>query len=666
MPAANETTILELPYEEIPNLAQTILARFGYQSPLTDDETHHIQAEMRENYRIMNGHSGKRFIISITWNPVDADELIASAQLAHYDRNYFQSKKQLTAINVSVSETNTSWAQQHCEIQAKGIIAEFHNLTGTWNFNRQLRASDTRFGSSSWATKLELEAKEFLHTKFPKDHLLIGRDIEKNSIALPPKFAEMHTLLCGPTGTGKTTSFLIPNLIQRLLSSAIVTEATAGPADEPHLFTATAALREYAGGQKVYYFNPSDSTSFKINPIQHIKSLHQAQDMVDILIRNTTLKSHSGDQIWENAERQLLAALVLQAAAQHGHLAQVRSWLTEGPDALRPFMDNSPVVQARSEYAGFMNTSTEGFRMGVCVSLLVRLTPWTNPYVAKLTETSDVPFEDLHNQLFTFYMSVPANRRSMKPVSAFIFNFVLDQVLANLDKLKHPLTLYLDELTNFGYIPDLPAQLSILRHAKIPIVLGFQNYSQLLKTYGPPDTSAITSQPGTKIFYAQTDINIAREISSFAGTRTESKRKAVSSGRGFREQVYALRLLNESDIRSMPQGRAVVFMPFTNPIVTHTINPKEHEHLTKVPPTKRPPIVLDDSIVDMCHKETDKAMVKNVAKKYPEIVDPKRNKATRDDFERATWKRGKKWERRQFTELYRLMNQGREDDRSPL
>ncbi len=50
----------------------------------------------------------------------------------------------------------------------------------------------------------------------------------------------MHSIVCGRTGNGKSSTILIPNPIERTGTSAIVTEATAG-SDDPDLFAKTAA-----------------------------------------------------------------------------------------------------------------------------------------------------------------------------------------------------------------------------------------------------------------------------------------------------------------------------------------------------------------------------------------------------------------------------------------
>src|SRR5690606_3108689 len=104
-------------------------------------------------------------------------------------------------------------------------------------------------------------------------------------LVLPERLAPRHTLVCGPTGCGKTSSVFIPNLIERSAYSAIVTEATAG-SEAPDLYTKTSGYR-LEQGHKVFYFNPDDLASTRINPISHIDTVRKALRVAELIMQNT-------------------------------------------------------------------------------------------------------------------------------------------------------------------------------------------------------------------------------------------------------------------------------------------------------------------------------------------------------------------------------------------
>ncbi len=231
-----------------------------------------------------------------------------------------------------------------------------------------------------------------------------------------------------------------------------MTEATAGN-ELPDLYRQTAHFRQTKGGQQIYYFNPDDLHSDRINPIDLVTSIDQAQNVANLIVQNTSKKFSGGDPIWETSERHLLTALILHVAGERGNLAMVRELMREGPNAMGEILHESKNQAAKDDYLAFFKNSTDGFRNGVTSGLMQRLNLWVNPRIVALTETTDIDLENLPNQLFTFYMAVPAQKTHLKPLAALVFNFILDQALQR--HFLHPLFLSLDEFTNFGYIPAI-------------------------------------------------------------------------------------------------------------------------------------------------------------------------------------------------------------------
>ena len=84
-----------------------------------------------------------------------------------------------------------------------------------------------------------------------------------------------------------------------------------------------------------------------------------------------------------------------------------------------------------------------------------------------LTETTDIDLDALKHQLFTFYLAVPSRSRDSKLIGSLMVNFLLDHVLEIREQMKYPLTMLLDEFTNFGKISGIGDTLSIIRKNKI-------------------------------------------------------------------------------------------------------------------------------------------------------------------------------------------------------
>lgn len=73
-----------------------------------------------------------------------------------------------------------------------------------------------------------------------------------------------------------------------------------------------------------------------------------------------------------------------------------------------------------------------------------------------------------------------------------MFNLALSLVTS--ETFAHPVGLFLDEFTNFGYVRGMPGKLTIIRHDKIPAILGIQDFVQLENLYRN-EAKLLISQP---------------------------------------------------------------------------------------------------------------------------------------------------------------------------
>jgi type IV secretory pathway TraG/TraD family ATPase VirD4 len=288
----------------------------------------------------------------------------------------------------------------------------------------------------------------------------------------------------------------------------IVTEAT--PGYEPgELYTLTSGWRERAG-HNIYSFNPADMSSTRINPIDRVRlaaeidKAREAEKLADLIVLNGSQSGVRVDPTWDRSEKQLLTALILQAAAtdpELGHIGALRWLLLSGIGKVRKMMAKSQSELAQIEFEGWLTATSENFRFGVLSGLMTKLNPWMTEQLCALTEKTDINFEDLQKNLFTFNLAVPSRSQDSKLIGSLLVNFLLDFLLDSKSLMKHPTGMLLDEFTNFGKIANIADVLSIIRKAKISLVLGFQNYHQLERVYSPNEARIIIDQPATHVLH---------------------------------------------------------------------------------------------------------------------------------------------------------------------
>jgi type IV secretion system protein VirD4 len=571
--AAMQLTI-DAPFNRVAELARTALARQGWRIELINEALLQLTAMQNKQERVKGVNWRYEYDAVVSW------------------------RRQGDQVNVTVevTERQNQWTADQCKQRCQEILNGIaQNAQVLQDIERDQEPSST-YGSARWATQQDIDRAGYSGGIEDHRRLVLGPGEDDNFLTVAAADTAKHALVCGPTGCGKTSSIFIPNLIERLNTSVIVTEATAGD-EPPDLYFKTAGYRFRAGKHAIYYFNPDDLTSNRINPLDAVNSIDQAQNVANLIVQNTSKKYSGGDPIWETSERHLLTALILHVAGERGHLGDVRRMMKGGPESMGMILANSQIEPARDEFMAFYKNSTEGFRNGVTSGLMQRLNLWVNPKIVALTETTDLDLNALSEQLFTFYMAVPAQKTHLKPLSALVFNFIVDLALQK--HFRYPLYLSLDEFTNFGYIPAIAEKLTIIRHRGIAAMIGIQDYIQMEKVYGREDATLLFGQPGTKVFFRPRDLVTARKISESLGTRTVVERKITSSGH-INEREFGRPLMDAGEIMALNDQRAIVFTPATPPILLSRFTWQEYSTSTGFPPPPREKLEVDDQIRKTC------------------------------------------------------------------
>lgn len=586
---ADVSDVIDAPIEHMAELVTTTLSRLGWRIKFVNAKLG--QASASEN---KTQHS------SVTWH-FEYDAVLK-----------WQQHQKAIEVVVNVSEKQMQWTEEECLKRCNEILDGIEYDAQQLKHTEATAEPVETHGAARWATEAAIEKHGYLDGSNDHRRFILGPWSSNKHITIPALETEMHAVVCGPTGCGKSSTVYIPNLIERTGVSAIVTEATAGD-EPPDLFYKTAGFRQKAGHQ-IYKFNPDDLTSHRINPIQYIKKYDQASNVARLIIENTSSQFTKDAKIWEDSEQHLLTVLILHAVGEGGNLGMIRRWLRQGPESLGVILMNSVFPEARDEFLGFYKNSTEGFRNGVVSGLMQRLNLWVNPRIVALTEETDIDVEALPEQLFTFYLAVPAQKTHLKPLAALIFNFILDLALQK--KFKHPLALFLDEFTNYGYVPGIAEVMSIIRHRHIPATLGFQDYIQLEKVYGRQDAGLIFSQAGTKFLFRPRDINTAKKISDGLGMKTVVDRKVTSSGH-ISERDFGRPLMHAGEVMALKGGHAIVLTPSIDPILLKTFTWQDYADATAYEPPEFRKLDISEELVRAC----------NVAKSSPEWQNSKDNKA---------------------------------------
>jgi len=537
-------------------------------------------------------------------------------------------------VEIEITERQGGGTEEDCRQRCKQVIASLQADAIRATSVLSTKAKSTLHGGAAWGDETQLRRVGYISAKPEATRLIIGKTQKGEFISVPELVTNAHAIVCGRTGVGKSRGFFIPNLIERLGSNMIVTEATPGY-EAGELYTLTSGWRKQAG-HTIYSFNPADMSSTRINPVDRVRwapqleKAKEAEKLADLIIMNGSGEEGRVDPTWDRSEKQLLVSLILHAAAsesEKGHIGALRWLLLSGISKVRQELARSPSELAQMEFEGWLGSTSENFRFGVLSGLMTKLNPWLTDQLVALTEKTDVDFEVLKKQLFTFYIAIPSRSRDSKLIGSLLVNFLLDYLLDTKATMKYPTSLFLDEFTNFGKIANIANVLSIVRKAKLSLVLGFQNYFQLERVYSQKEAQIIFDQPATQIYFRQKNFREAKALSEALGRTTVEEVTVSDSGR-VQEFIQGRSLATPDELINL-SGEVIAFTNDTWPLKIALTSPTAYHHALAYPPPERPTHEISESIRRRGRTEAqDAAQTKDEAK--PEGKNRSREKSRND------------------------------------
>jgi type IV secretory pathway TraG/TraD family ATPase VirD4 len=164
-------------------------------------------------------------------------------------------------------------------------------------------------------------------------------------------------------------------------------------------------------------------------------------------------------------------------------------------------------------------------------------------------------------------------------------NFLLDYILETREQMKYPITMLLDEFTNFGKISGIGDTLSIIRKNKIGLILGFQNYFQLEQVYSRREAQIIIDMPATQVYFKQKTFTEARELSEAIGRTTVEEATVNDNGR-VHEMIQGRALITPDELIGL-KNEVIIFAPDTNPLKLPLTSPTAYDQALQYDPPDR-------------------------------------------------------------------------------
>ena len=480
-----------------------------------------------------------------------------------------------------------------------------YSETGAYDRERNLIYSNKgTYGTAGFMTKKELKGVLDLVSNIRKHPGIILGEIDGEAICVPLKTRFNGNLaVYGASGSKKTRAFCMNMILQSAArkSSLVICD----PKSELYE-KSSAYLRDQGYTVKVFNLvTPAASDSW--NCLSEIEGQElMAQLFCDVIIKNTG--SERGDHFWDNAELNLLKALVLYVERGYppekrniGEVYQLLAMSSEKElNAIFDVLDISH--PAKAPYSIFKQSS-ESVRGGVIIGLGSRLQVFQNKDIRSITGYDEIDLELPGKQPCAYYCITSDQDSTFDFLSSLFLSFIFIKLVRYADQncpggaLPVPVHVLGEELCACGVIPDLSRKISVIRSRNISMSCVFQNLAGLQNRYPQNQWQEILGNCDITLFLGCTDALTAQFISDRTGEASiavTSKAKQLGTWRisnytpEYRETsgVGKRKLMTMDEVLRMDVDRALVILRGRNVLEVDKYDYSKHPEAKKLHPSK--------------------------------------------------------------------------------
>ncbi len=386
-------------------------------------------------------------------------------------------------------------------------------------------------------------------------------------IALSEQQQEEHILLTAPTGSGKSSLEVIPNLLREEGSRSLF---IADLKNELYRITAGAIAQHH----QIWWFNPArPSISHSYNPLAYVRDAMDASMLAKAWVSNT---GESSDPFWSLCAEYLITAIVLHLRATEPDAAFSRVHdilMQESFEALRDELIHSPSPEAQRKTKSFLNylKTNERLMGSVMVDILSRFQLFDSDDVRQVTAVNEIDFRAMVDDPIALYLSIPRSEVGLyRPLLAC---FTMQMFRAWEQRassspggtLPRGIGCYMDEFANMGYIPQFDAFISTARYLHVSLFMAIQNFAQLDDRYSKEIAETIRANANTHLVLPGAGLRECQYYSERLGettvrtwTRTRRNASLLWDDSTWTEGETGRRLLTPEEIRTLPSNTVLM------------------------------------------------------------------------------------------------------------
>ncbi|MGJ0847327.1 VirD4-like conjugal transfer protein, CD1115 family [Tissierella praeacuta] len=499
------------------------------------------------------------------------------------------------------------------------LIAHYYTLNGI----KSKTVGDGQHGTARFATKKEI-LKTYEHIPFnvsdwrrrknlpTEQGIIVGCKGVKNNVTALVDTDDVHCLMIGAAGVGKTAFFLYPNLEYACATGmSFITTDTKGDLARNY-----GRIAKECYGYNIAVIDLRNPTRSDGNNLLHLVNKYMDRYREDnnnisakakaekyAKIISKTIINSTGDSsaygqnaFFYDAAEGLLTAVILLIAEylppteKDGEKVDVRHIISvfkmvqdlmasskvKGKSQFQLLMDKLPPEHKARWFAGAALNSAEQAMASVLSTVLSRLNAFLDTEMEQiLCFDTEIDAETFCNRKSAIFLILPEEDNTKYfMVSLFLQQFYREMLTVadeNGGKLPNRVMIYADEIGTIPKIESFEMMLSAGRSRKISLVPIIQSFAQLDKNYGKEGSEIITDNCQLTIFGGfAPNSETAQVLSKSLGSRTVMS-GSISRGKNDPSQSLQMMerpLLTADELKSLPKGNFVIMKTGENPMRT--------------------------------------------------------------------------------------------------
>ncbi|MDF1493734.1 VirD4-like conjugal transfer protein, CD1115 family [Caproiciproducens sp. CPB-2] len=497
------------------------------------------------------------------------------------------------------------------------LLAHYYTLNGI----KSRTVGDGQHGTARFATKKEIE-RTYKRIPFrpkmwrkgeeqPKEQgIILGSVGRKNEVTALVDTDDVHTLMIGASGVGKTAFFLYPNL-EYACATGMSFLCTDTKGD---LFRNYGAVARDYYGYNISVIDLRNPTRSDGNNLLHLVNKYMDEYRKDernlaakakaekyAKIISKTIINSSGDSanygqnaFFYDAAEGLLTSVILLLAEflppddehpeERRHIISVFKMVQEllepsnvrGKSQFQLLMAKLPPDHKAKWFAGAALNSSDQAMASVMSTVLSRLNAFLDSEMEQiLCFDTAIDAEKFCNTKSAIFIVLPEEDLTKYFMVSLMIQQLYREILSVADehggKLPNRVVFYCDELGTIPTIESLQLIFSASRSRRLLMVPIIQSFGQLQKNYGKEGSEIIVDNCQCTIFGGFAPNSQTAEVLSKAlGSRTVMSGSISRSKNDPSQSLQMMErpLMMPDELKSLPKGQFIVMKTGTHPMQT--------------------------------------------------------------------------------------------------